>query len=33
MVHNHLLRMPISKSADHESVTGANKLACPRTVD
>ena len=33
MVHNHLLRMPISKSADCENVTGANKLACPNAVD
>ena len=33
MVHDHLLRMPVSKSADHENVTGAKKLACPSTVD
>ena len=33
MVHAHLLRMPISKSADCESVTGPNKLAYPSTVD
>ena len=32
MVHDHLLRMPISECADHENVTGANKLASPRRV-
>ena len=31
-VHNHLLRMPFSKWADSENVTGANKLASPRRV-
>ena len=33
MVHDHLLRMQISKSADRNSVTDANKLVCPSAVD
>ena len=33
MVHDHLLRMPNSKWADHENITGANKLAYPSIVD